>query len=299
MESAILEEDLKILGSDSIRESCSHFMLDMERLGDKNEEQEEEYTEPAIELDRVYNDMREIRSAAIEYGRRHKFAVSTLRSGARQLVLACKHSGSYRGTKKTVFVDEEPTQEANALPTVVLQQELDHEQVELFPRKMTRRKVSRKIQCPFQIRAKPIKGGQWIVYKMILEHNHPMATDSKAYAQHRKLDDETQKEIVRLMRENKTNTQIVKFLSDNGIRNVVRKDIANLRQTHFNPNSNKLSATGNILYQVEPPMEKLTPNVEPEDLVAQKLEAQQVAEVTEAFNLFNKSNLNGIARNPI
>lgn len=299
MEGTTLEEDLKILGSDSIRQSCEHFIIDMGTLDNKAAE-EEEYTQDAVELDRVYNDMREIRSAAIEYGRREKFAVSTLRSGARQLVLACKHSGSYRGTKKTVVVEEEPSQQANTLPTVVLQQqENDLGQVELFPRKLTRRKVSRKIQCPFQIRAKPIKGGQWIVYKMVLEHNHPMATDSKAYAQHRKLDDNTQKEIVRLMRDNKTNSQIVKYLSDNGIKNVVRKDIANLRQTYFNPNSNKLSATGNILYQVEPPLEKTSLIAEPRGLEAQKLEAQQVAEVTEAFNLFQKSNVNGVAQNQI
>lgn len=233
--------------------------------------------------------MREIRLAAIEYGRRHKFAVSTLRSGARQLVLACKHSGTYRGTKKTV--EEEPTLEpGNALPAVVLQQETEESPV--FPRKLTRRKVSRKIQCPFQIRAKPIKGGKWIVYKMILEHNHPMAADSKAYAQHRKLDENTQKEIVRLMREDKSNSEIVKFLSDNGIINVVRKDIANLRQTYFNPNSNKLSATGNILYQVEQ-VDKLSP-IKPEDL-----DAQQVAEVTEAFHQFQKDNSNGVTQDQI
>lgn len=273
MEAVALEEDIKIIRSDQLRRSCDQFLMAMDNK--EIEEQSNEEQEPSIELDRVYNDMREIRLAAIEYGRRHKFAVSTLRSGARQLVLACKHSGSYRGTKKTV--EEESTKETdNALPAVVLQQETN-ESLGLFPRKLTRRKVSRKIQCPFQIRAKPIKGGQWIVYKMVLEHNHPMASDSKAYAQHRKLDEDTQKEIVRLMREDQTNSQIVKHLSDNGIRNVVRKDIANLRQTYFNPNSNKLSATGNILYQVEQ-MDKQN-SAEPEDN-----DAQQVAKVAEAFN---------------
>ncbi|GAA5801164.1 hypothetical protein EDC94DRAFT_616154 [Helicostylum pulchrum] len=256
MEGSLLDEEMKIIRSDPQLLTRRGEVLMNEMNAMENEQanqqelivEEEEEEEETIEIDKKYNSMREIRLAAIEYGRRRKFAVSTLRSGARQLVLACKHSGSYRGTKKTVTKEANTTEPGSHLPAIALQQA---EEEESTPQKRTRKKVSRKIECPFQIRAKPIKGDQWIVYKMVLEHNHPMAVDSKAYAQHRKLDEETQKLIVRLMRSGSTNTMIVKYLSLKGIRNVVRKDIANLRQTYFNPNNNKISATGNILYQVE------------------------------------------------
>ncbi|GAA5808932.1 hypothetical protein MFLAVUS_002331 [Mucor flavus] len=257
MEGSLLDEEMKIIRSDPQLLTRRGEVLMNEMNAMENEQanqqesmvEEEEEEEETLEIDKKYNNMREIRLAAIEYGRRRKFAVSTLRSGARQLVLACKHSGSYRGTKKTVTEEQNTTEAGNRLPVIALQQVEEEE--ESTPQKKTRKKVSRKIECPFQIRAKPIKGNQWIVYKMVLEHNHPMAVDSKAYAQHRKLDEETQKLIVRLMRSGSTNTMIVKYLSLKGIRNVVRKDIANIRQTYFNPNNNKISATGKILYQAE------------------------------------------------
>lgn len=257
MEGSLLDEEMKIIRSDPQLLTRRGEVLMNEMNAMENEQanqqesmvEEEEEEEETIEIDKKYNSMREIRLAAIEYGRRRKFAVSTLRSGARQLVLACKHSGSYRGTKKTVTEEQNTTEAGNRLPVIALQQVEEEE--ESTPQKKTRKKVSRKIECPFQIRAKPIKGNQWIVYKMVLEHNHPMAVDSKAYAQHRKLDEETQKLIVRLMRSGSTNTMIVKYLSLKGIRNVVRKDIANIRQTYFNPNNNKISATGKFLYQAE------------------------------------------------
>lgn len=257
MEGALLDEQMKIIRSDPqlLTRSCEQLMNEMNAMENQQsvqgevEENSEESEEEMIEIDKKYNSMREVRLAAIEYGRRRKFAVSTLRSGARQLVLACKHSGTYRGTKKAIVEEFDTTRESeNSLPAIALQQ-VDDGATAI--QKRTRRKVSRKIQCPFQIRAKPVKGEQWVIYKMVLEHNHPMATDSKAYAQHRKLDEETRNLIVRLMRSGSTNTMIVKYLSLKGIRNVVRKDIANLRQTHFNPKNNKINASGNILYQVE------------------------------------------------
>lgn len=217
----------------------------------EDNEEENYYYEDMIQVDKKYDSMRDVRLAAIEYGRRHKFAVSTLRSGARQLVLACKHSGRYRGTKRTVEEEEASAaaMTGDDLPAVALQEnevepvddKSDSPTTPLSGGKRTRKKVSRKIQCPFQIRAKPVKG-QWVVYKMDLTHNHPMAADSNAYAQHRKLNAETQKMIVKLMREGKTNTTIVKCLNVEGIHNVVRKDIANLRQSFFNPNSKGAAA---------------------------------------------------------
>ncbi|KAI9355522.1 hypothetical protein BD770DRAFT_473622 [Pilaira anomala] len=257
MEGTLLDEQMKIIRSDPqlLTRSCEQLMNEMNAMENQQsiqgevEEDSEGSEEETIEIDKKYNSMREVRLAAIEYGRRRKFAVSTLRSGARQLVLACKHSGTYRGTKKAIVEESDTTREPeNSLPAIALQQ-VDDGATAI--QKRTRRKVSRKIQCPFQIRAKPVKGDQWVIYKMSLEHNHPMATDSKAYAQHRKLDEETRNLIVRLMRSGSTNTMIVKYLSLKGIRNVVRKDIANLRQTHFNPKNNKINASGNILYQVE------------------------------------------------
>ncbi|KAG2229812.1 hypothetical protein BDF21DRAFT_411870 [Thamnidium elegans] len=277
MEGSLLDEEMKIIRSDPQLLTRRGEVLMNEMNAMENEQanqqesiaEDEEEEEETIEIDKKYNSMREIRLAAIEYGRRRKFAVSTLRSGARQLVLACKHSGTYRGTKKTVTEEPNTTEPGNCLPAIALQQV---EEEESTPQKRTRKKVSRKIECPFQIRAKPIKGDQWIVYKMVLEHNHPMAVDSKAYAQHRKLDEETQKLIVRLMRSGSTNTMIVKYLSLKGIRNVVRKDIANLRQTYFNPNNNKINGTGNILYQVEQIDDQ-------EPYQAEQIDSQQVEQI--------------------
>ncbi len=195
--------------------------------------------------------MRAIRMAAIEYGRRRNFAVSTLRSGERQLVLACKHSGSYRGAKKTVETEADYSV-GSAVPSVALVPVPVEGST-----KRTRTKVSRKIQCPFQLRAKPIRG-QWVIYKLVLEHNHLMAADTNAYAQHRKLDEETQNLIIKLMRTGSTNAMIVKYLSLKGIRNVLRKDIANLRQTLFNPNfnNNKVSATGTLTFSAQQQQEQ-------------------------------------------
>lgn len=304
MEKALLENDMKALKeySISLARSCDMVgvmsaegslqvtqPMEIENFVPAEEQQEQEQVaqqeddDDIIKVDQKFDTMREIRQAAVEYGRRHKFAVSTLRSGARQLVLGCKHSGSYRGTKKAVQTTDSASQSQgsdspNSLPAIELeetednvrtaeteavaegsentstpsQQTLDNDSSTLavFPAKRTRKKVTRKIQCPFQIRAKPVKG-EWIVYKMVTEHNHPMASESILYAQHRKLNQETTQEIVNLMRQNKSNLQIIEELKKKGIRNVVKKDIANIRQSYFNPKNNKVSATGNILFQVE------------------------------------------------
>ncbi|KAI7898744.1 uncharacterized protein BX663DRAFT_523967, partial [Cokeromyces recurvatus] len=105
-------------------------------------------------------------------------------------------------------------------------------------KKQTRKKLSQKIQCPFQIRAKPL-GGRWIIYKIVDDHNHEMATDIRAYAQHRKLTEETKKMIIDLMHLGTSNAKIMEHLLLQGIENVLKKDIANLRQAHF---SNKSTA---------------------------------------------------------
>jgi hypothetical protein len=184
----------------------------------ENEKEQERGTD-LIKVDQHFENIDAIRQAAIRFARRQKFAVSTLRSGSRQLVLVCKHSGEYRQQK---------------LPKEVEQQEEQDK-----PKKQSRKKLSQKIQCPFQIRAKP-SNGRWVIYKIIDEHNHEMAMDIKAYAQHRKLSEETKKLIVALMDTGASNSTVIEHLEANGIHNVLRKDIANLRQAHFN---SKKSAT--------------------------------------------------------
>ncbi|CAO3655439.1 unnamed protein product [Mucor hiemalis] len=256
--------------------SLQHINHDenMTTMASPVEDEEPYYDEDMIDVDKKYDSMREVRLAAIEYGRRHKFAVSTLRSGARQLVLACKHSGRYRGTKRTVE-EEAAAASSDDLPSVALQENVETADEKTDLTKRTRKKVSRKIQCPFQIRAKPVKG-QWVVYKMDLVHNHPMAADSNAYAQHRKLNAETQKLIVKLMREGKTNTAIVNCLSADGIRNVVRKDIANLRQSYFNPNSKGPASGGSIPIEQNEDMGEADDNTSPVEEEHSQTEHQNI-----------------------
>ncbi|GAN02746.1 hypothetical protein MAM1_0027c02193 [Mucor ambiguus] len=221
----------------------------------ENDRQEDEL----IKVRQNFNSINDIRQAAIRYARRHKFAVSTLRSGARQLVLVCKHSGAYRATKsKTAMPNdsqlatpEEPSNEAQAPaeataavaaaavdPSTTTQEAASTSS----SKKNTRKKLSQKIQCPFEIRAKPM-GSSWIIYKVNYEHNHEMATDIKAYAQHRKLSPETKQLIIDLMNSGSTNSTIMEYLQLKGIDNVLKKDIANIRQAHFNNKSKKGNQT--------------------------------------------------------
>lgn len=172
-------------------------------------EKERDYGTDMIKIDQQFEDIDAIRQAAIRFARKQKFAVSTLRSGSRQLVLVCKHSGEYR------------------------QQKLPKETEDNKPKKQSRKKLSQKIQCPFQIRAKP-SNGRWVVYKIVDEHNHEMAIDIKAYAQHRKLSEATKELIIALMETGASNSTVIEHLEANGIHNVLRKDIANLRQAHVN-----------------------------------------------------------------
>ena len=204
-------------------------------------EEGEEAGGDAIEMDRHFSTMAQIRAAAIDYGKQRNFAVTTLRSGARQLVLACKHSGNYRGTKKTA---EGSLLNNSHLPTVELEEVPTTEEKQ----KRTRKKVSRKIQCPFQIRAKPIKG-YWVIYKLDLEHNHAMATDCNAYSQHRRVDKDTREIILRQMKNGQSNAEVVRYLSLLGIRNVVKKDIANIRQIYLR---RKVDDSGNTIYEDVP-----------------------------------------------
>ncbi|CAO3618958.1 unnamed protein product [Mucor fragilis] len=210
----------------------------------ENDRQEDEL----IKVRQNFNSINDIRQAAIRYARRHKFAVSTLRSGARQLVLVCKHSGAYRATKsKTATPNdsppaaapEEPSNEAQA-STEATAADPSHEAAS---KKNTRKKLSQKIQCPFEIRAKPM-GSSWIIYKVNYEHNHEMAADIKAYAQHRKLTPETRQLIIDLMNSGSTNSTIMEYLQLKGIDNVLKKDIANIRQAHFNSKSKKADSSG-------------------------------------------------------
>ncbi|KAL9536900.1 hypothetical protein MBANPS3_012273, partial [Mucor bainieri] len=224
----------------------------------ENDRQEDEL----IKVRQNFDSINDIRQAAIRYARRHKFAVSTLRSGARQLVLVCKHSGVYRATKSKTGTSNDPqsatpeeaTKEAQASPaadspaaaaadaaaTTVADAAADPSpgSPESSSKKNTRKKLSQKILCPFEIRAKPM-GTSWIIYKVNYEHNHEMATDIKAYAQHRKLSSETKQLIIDLMRSGSTNSAIMEYLQLKGIDNVLKKDIANIRQAHFNSKSKK------------------------------------------------------------
>ncbi|KAI8090981.1 uncharacterized protein B0P05DRAFT_634670 [Gilbertella persicaria] len=161
--------------------------------------------EADLKVDQPYESMNDIREAAISYARKHKFAVSTLRSGSRQLVLVCRHSGKYRVSKTR-------EQEQN---------------------KTTRKKPSQKISCPFQIRAKPTTEKKWIIYKIIDEHNHEMASDIKAYAQHRKLTPESKSMIISFIVAGYSNSAIMDQLTSKGIQTVLKKDVANLRQTYL------------------------------------------------------------------
>ncbi|KAK4519339.1 uncharacterized protein ATC70_009574 [Mucor velutinosus] len=231
----------------------------------ENDRQEDEL----IKVRQNFDSINDIRQAAIRYARRHKFAVSTLRSGARQLVLVCKHSGAYRATKsKTATNDsqlatpEEPSNEAQAStevttttvaadPSTTTQEAASTSST----KKNTRKKLSQKIQCPFEIRAKPM-GSSWIIYKVNYEHNHEMATDIKAYAQHRKLSTETKQLIIDLMNSGSTNSTIMEYLQLKGIDNVLKKDIANIRQAHFNNKSkkgNQMQKPQQFLYVKAPP----------------------------------------------
>jgi hypothetical protein len=199
-------------------------------------EKEKEHGTDLIKVDQQFEDIDAIRQAAIRFARRQKFAVSTLRSGSRQLVLVCKHSGEYRQQKV-------PKENENTDAT------------QDKPKKQSRKKLSQKIQCPFQIRAKP-SNGRWVVYKIIDEHNHEMAIDIKAYAQHRKLSEETKKLIIGLMDTGASNSTVIDHLEANGIHNVLRKDIANLRQAHAN---SKKSATNNDTISTDEESSRLKP----------------------------------------
>jgi len=211
----------------------------------ENDRQEDDL----IKVRQGFDSINDIRQAAIRYARRHKFAVSTLRSGARQLVLVCKHSGAYRATKsKTatpndsqLATPEEPSNDSPAQEAAVVADPTttpDATAAAAATKKNTRKKLSQKIQCPFEIRAKPL-GSSWIIYKVNYEHNHEMATDIKAYAQHRKLTPETKQLIIDLMNTGSTNSTIMEYLQLKGIDNVLKKDIANIRQAHFNNKSKK------------------------------------------------------------
>ncbi|KAG2194887.1 hypothetical protein INT46_005489 [Mucor plumbeus] len=200
------------------------------------------HNDELIKVRQNFDSINDIRQAAIRYARRHKFAVSTLRSGARQLVLVCKHSGAYRATKPKIpganeSQSDTPEEVSNELQQSTLTQE-SAEADPSTPKKGTRKKLSQKIQCPFEIRAKPM-GSSWIIYKINYEHNHEMATDIKAYAQHRKLSQDTRQLIIDLMNSGSTNTTILEYLQLKGIDNVLKKDIANIRQAHFNNKSKK------------------------------------------------------------
>ncbi|OAD05211.1 hypothetical protein MUCCIDRAFT_94597 [Mucor lusitanicus CBS 277.49] len=222
-----------------------------------------------IKVRQNFDSINDIRQAAIRYARRHKFAVSTLRSGARQLVLVCKHSGAYRATKSKPATPngsqpakpEEPSSEAKP-PTEAAAAAADATAATAAAdsspttpeaagtsssKKNTRKKLSQKIQCPFEIRAKPM-GSSWIIYKVNYEHNHEMASDIKAYAQHRKLSPETKQLIIDLMNSGSTNSTIMEYLQLKGIDNVLKKDIANVRQAHFN-NKSKKAADSSDIYQ--------------------------------------------------
>ncbi|KAI8644362.1 hypothetical protein BD408DRAFT_401101 [Parasitella parasitica] len=187
--------------------------------------------------------MNAIRQAAIRYARRHKFAVSTLRSGERQLVMVCKHSGAYRATKTKTegSSDKKPSaseQGFNDLQQASPAQESSVSDQSAPAKKGTRKKLSQKIHCPFEIKAKPLES-KWVIFKVNYEHNHEMAADIKAYAQHRKLSPETKQFIIDLMNSGSTNTTILECLQLKGIDNVLKKDIANIRQAHFNSKSKK------------------------------------------------------------
>ncbi|KAI8368553.1 hypothetical protein BD560DRAFT_135980 [Blakeslea trispora] len=151
-------------------------------------------------VNQVYDSISAIREAAIVYAKQHKFAVSTLRSSPRQLVLVCKHSGQQRTSRKQ--------------PDLV------------------RHRPSQKIACPFEIRAKPTADQNWIVYQIQKEHNHEMATDIKSYVQHRRLTGERKEQAIRLIVAGLSNTAIVNQLTSEGIQTLIKKDIINLRQAY-------------------------------------------------------------------
>ncbi|CEP09596.1 hypothetical protein [Parasitella parasitica] len=214
-----------------IRDSLTQ-MLEDESQNDEN-----------IKVMQKFDSMKDIRQAAIRYARRHKFAVSTLRSGERQLVMVCKHSGAYRATKTKAGASRNDTSNISAQvhndiqPSSATQEPAAVDQ-STTAKKGTRKKLSQKIHCPFEIRAKPLES-QWVIYKIVYEHNHEMAADIKAYAQHRKLSPETKQFIIDLMNSGSTNSTILECLRMKGIDNVLKKDLANIRQAHFNGKSKK------------------------------------------------------------
>lgn len=160
---------------------------------------------------REYETIHDLRESAIRYGRKHKFAVATLRSSERQLILVCKHAGEYRAARS----------HANILAE--------------FSRKNVRAKESQRIQCPFEIRAKPYCG-KWVIHKIHLDHNHEMADDVTVYAQHRRLTTEVKEQIIHLIEKGHNNKEIKKILAEKGHGEVPLRDIGNqrtLRKKHL------------------------------------------------------------------
>ncbi|KAI8967461.1 hypothetical protein BDF20DRAFT_236572 [Mycotypha africana] len=214
------------------------------------EEEEEEDPNTVLKERQLYESLADLKEAAIRYARKRKFAVVTLRSGERQLVMTCKHSGTYRAAtkKKSDEIEDTETEAAEY-------QEDDGDDsssggkrsrsadtADSIANKRKRLRLSQKIKCPFQIRAKPASDGQWIVYTINDIHNHEMASDIKAYSQHRKVSDDVRRRILELYRMGASAKMISHYLEELGITNVFTKDISNIRTNYLRKRKRKLEA---------------------------------------------------------
>ena len=99
-----------------------------------------------------------------------------------------------------------------------------------------------KIDCPFEIRFKPSKDGQFLEgSKIVDKHNHPIseaAFNFKYHPKQRRLDSDALHEATYLLKHDCPKCNVLDTLSDKTGKNLVRKDIHNIaKRAKLNPDN--------------------------------------------------------------
>lgn len=199
-----------------------------------NDSQEELITETHADClkDKVWTGPQDAFDACQEWAKEQGFSVNRARScytgDKHYCKVKCRHSGDSRcKTKCEATVAGVMTYIADDKGKIVSATSKEKQN--------TRRKLSEKFGCPFEIMLRPLKKGsnQWRVVSTKNWHNHEIALTISSYPMHRRLNNDQLQRAILMMDSGSSNGSIALYFTHEG-HPCTTKDISNVRQRIFN-----------------------------------------------------------------
>ncbi|CEG82770.1 hypothetical protein RMATCC62417_16780 [Rhizopus microsporus] len=153
-----------------------------------------------------FSSMNELRDKAKAFGEKNNIVLSTLRSDRRIITVTYKHGSRYRSAKKAVIVIQ---------------------QAESFEKpKGTRNTNTQRCGCPCMVYA-ILEDNQFVIRKVVSQHNHRIMQDPRVYALNRRLDAVQLERVCVLKLTGNFPAKVYQMLANEGVP-IIKMDIYNI-----------------------------------------------------------------------